>query len=62
MFAFLFSYDRVLVLDAGRVVELGPPRELWEKEGGVFRGMCEASGIHEGDFETGSSSSSGEED
>jgi len=41
------DFDRVLVLDAGRVVEFGTPRELWEKEGGVFRGMCEESGERE---------------
>ncbi len=37
-------YDRVCVMDGGRIVELGPPRELWER-GGVFRNMCDAGGI-----------------
>ncbi|KAM0328578.1 hypothetical protein ACHAQA_004986 [Verticillium albo-atrum] len=42
-------YDRVCVMDQGRIAELGPPLELWE-EGGVFRGMCERSGITREDF------------
>ena len=37
-------YDRVLVLDKGRVVEYGLPSELLEK-GGVFSAMCRAGGI-----------------
>jgi ABC-type multidrug transport system fused ATPase/permease subunit len=37
-------YDRVCVMDRGKIVELGPPRELWER-GGLFRGMCDAGGI-----------------
>ncbi|KAF1919049.1 hypothetical protein BDU57DRAFT_490977 [Ampelomyces quisqualis] len=39
-------FDRILVLDAGRVAELGTPQELWEKEG-VFRSMCEKAGQSE---------------
>lgn len=38
------DFDRILVLSDGKVAEYGSPRELWEKEGGVFRGMCEESG------------------
>lgn len=40
------QFDRILVLDYGRMVEFGTPRELWEKEG-VFRGMCEKAGWEE---------------
>ncbi|KAF1996082.1 P-loop containing nucleoside triphosphate hydrolase protein [Amniculicola lignicola CBS 123094] len=36
-------FDRIMVLDFGQMVELGTPRELWEKEG-VFRSMCEQAG------------------
>lgn len=36
--------DKVLVLERGKVVEFGEPLELMQKEGGVFRGMCEKSG------------------
>lgn len=38
------DFDRILVLSDGAVAEYGTPRELWEKEGSVFRGMCEESG------------------
>lgn len=44
------GYDRVCVLDGGRIVECGVPVELWDKEGGVFRGMCERSKIRREDF------------
>jgi ABC-type multidrug transport system fused ATPase/permease subunit len=37
------DFDKVLVLDGGRMVEFGTPRELWEKDG-VFRGMCRRTG------------------
>lgn len=33
----IMDSDVVLVLDAGKLVEVGPPRELVEKEGGYFR-------------------------
>ena len=33
------TFDRVVVMDAGKVVEVGSPGELGEKEGGVFRGL-----------------------
>ncbi|KAI9171700.1 ATP-dependent bile acid permease [Paramyrothecium foliicola] len=38
------DFDRILVLSEGTVAEFGSPRELWEKEGGLFRDMCEHSG------------------
>ena len=41
------DFDRILVLSEGRVAEFGTPKELWEKEGGVFRDMCESSGEKE---------------
>lgn len=43
----IIDYDKVLVLEAGRVVEYGEPWVLLEKkagDGAVFRGMCEMSG------------------
>lgn len=38
------DFDRILVLGDGRAAEFGSPKELWEKEDGIFRGMCEESG------------------
>jgi ATP-binding cassette subfamily C (CFTR/MRP) protein 1 len=33
----VMGFDQVVVMDAGSVVEAGPPRELVEREGGRFR-------------------------
>lgn len=38
------DFDRILVMDAGRAVEFGPPRELMGIEGGVFKSLVEESG------------------
>ncbi|KAG6263206.1 hypothetical protein E4U49_002474 [Claviceps purpurea] len=38
------DFDRILVLSEGAVAEFGSPRELWDREGGIFRDMCEHSG------------------
>lgn len=38
------DFDRILVLSEGVVGEFGTPRELWDKEDSIFRGMCENSG------------------
>ncbi|KAL5505095.1 hypothetical protein ACEPAH_7758 [Sanghuangporus vaninii] len=40
----VIDYDRLLVLDAGRVVEFDTPYNLIRKEGGIFRGMCMKNG------------------
>ncbi|RBR24244.1 uncharacterized protein FIESC28_02977 [Fusarium coffeatum] len=40
------DFDKVLVLDGGRMVEFGTPRELWEKDG-AFRRMCTSAGDSE---------------
>ncbi len=44
----IIDYDKVLVLDKGEVIEFDAPWELIQKDGGVFRGMCEMSGDLEG--------------
>ncbi|KAI6777753.1 ATP-dependent bile acid permease [Emericellopsis cladophorae] len=36
------DFDKILVLEGGRMVEYGTPRGLWEG-GGAFRRMCETS-------------------
>ncbi len=38
------DFDKILVLDDGRIIESGSPCELWDKPGGVFRELCEQSG------------------
>lgn len=45
----IIGYDRICVMDQGRIIELDKPLSLWE-EGGVFRGMCDRSGIRREDF------------
>jgi ATP-binding cassette, subfamily C (CFTR/MRP), member 1 len=45
----VIGYDRICVMDAGRIVELDAPLALWEK-GGIFRAMCDRSGIGRQDF------------
>jgi len=40
----IVDFDRILVMDAGKVVEFGSPRELMEIENGVFRSLVEESG------------------
>lgn len=41
------DFDRILVMDAGKAVEFGAPRELMGIEGGVFRSLVEESGERE---------------
>ena len=36
--------DKLLVLDAGKVIEFGSPEELKKVEGGVFRSLLDAQG------------------
>ncbi|KAK6334593.1 hypothetical protein TWF718_010050 [Orbilia javanica] len=48
----IVKYDRVVVLDQGRIVEVDTPLKLWES-GGVFRGMCDRSKIRREDFDGG---------
>jgi ATP-binding cassette subfamily C (CFTR/MRP) protein 1 len=47
----IIGYDRICVMDAGRIAELATPLELWNMEGGIFRGMCDRSGIRVEDIE-----------
>ncbi|KAJ4001710.1 P-loop containing nucleoside triphosphate hydrolase protein [Lentinula boryana] len=41
--ATVMDYDRIMVLDEGRIVEFDSPRQLLEKEGGLFRGLVDES-------------------
>lgn len=38
------DFDRILVMDAGKAVEFGPPSELMQIENGVFKNLVENSG------------------
>lgn len=48
----IIHYDRICVMDQGRIAELDTPVRLWEGAAGqgVFRGMCVRSGIKREDF------------
>lgn len=41
----IISYDRIVVMDQGKIAEVDKPLALFDTEGGMFRGMCERSGI-----------------
>ncbi|KAJ7035492.1 hypothetical protein C8F04DRAFT_1221175 [Mycena alexandri] len=43
----IIDYDRLLVLDKGKVAGFDTPLALLQQEGGIFRGMCVKSGIFE---------------
>ena len=45
----IINYDRICVMDQGRIAELDTPLRLWEA-GDIFRGMCDQSGIRREDF------------
>ena len=47
----VINYDRICVMEQGRIAELDTPLRLWQEEGGIFRGMCDRSGIRREDFE-----------
>lgn len=40
----IIDYDKVLVLDKGKLIEYDSPWALINQEDGIFRGMCEMSG------------------
>jgi ABC-type multidrug transport system fused ATPase/permease subunit len=41
----IIHYDRICVMDQGRIAEMDSPVKLWDREDGIFRAMCERSGI-----------------
>ncbi|KAK5096599.1 ATP-binding cassette transporter yor1 [Lithohypha guttulata] len=45
----IINYDRICVMDQGRIAELDTPINLFE-QGGIFRGMCDKSHIVRDDF------------
>ena len=45
----IINYDRICVMDQGRIAELDTPIKLFEQNG-IFRGMCDKSHIVRDDF------------
>jgi ATP-binding cassette subfamily C (CFTR/MRP) protein 1 len=41
----IVDFDRVLVMDAGRLVESGSPIDLMRREGSAFKRLCDVQGI-----------------
>jgi len=41
----IIGYDRICVVDAGRIVEFDTPTRLFDVEDGIFRGMCNRSEV-----------------
>ncbi|KAJ6454129.1 ABC protein [Mycena sanguinolenta] len=47
----IISYDRILVLDSGKIAEFDTPMNLFNKDEGLFRSLCEKSNITSSDIE-----------
>ncbi|KAF5334268.1 hypothetical protein D9758_015549 [Tetrapyrgos nigripes] len=47
----IIGYDRILVMDAGRVAEFDTPLKLFTTKESIFRSLCEKSGITLSDIE-----------
>ncbi|TDL28197.1 ABC transporter [Rickenella mellea] len=41
----IVGYDRICVLDSGRIAEFDTPSSLFQRQDGVFRAMCDQSSI-----------------
>ncbi|EED16527.1 ABC multidrug transporter, putative [Talaromyces stipitatus ATCC 10500] len=41
----IITYDRICVMDQGQIAELDTPLNLWKRQDGIFRSMCDRSGI-----------------
>ena len=44
----MIDYDRLIVLDQGKVAEFDTPLNLINRDGGIFRNMCLKSGTFSG--------------
>ncbi|KAJ6577414.1 P-loop containing nucleoside triphosphate hydrolase protein [Mycena capillaripes] len=47
----IISYDRILVLEAGKIAEFDTPLQLFHQPNSIFRGLCEKSNITSADIE-----------
>lgn len=43
-------YDRVLVMDAGQVAEFDTVLNLFDKDGSIFRSLCDDAGLSRQDI------------
>ena len=43
-------YDRILVMDAGCVVEFATPLELFDREDSIFRSLCNEANLSRQDI------------
>jgi ATP-binding cassette subfamily C (CFTR/MRP) protein 1 len=41
----ILDFDRVVVMDAGCIVEVGDPQKLLKMQGSLFRGLVESQGM-----------------
>ncbi|CAG7989790.1 unnamed protein product [Penicillium salamii] len=41
----IIGYDRICVMDQGRIAEMDRPVVLWDNPDGIFRAMCDRSGV-----------------
>lgn len=51
----ILDFDRVAVLDSGKLVECGPPGELLVRNGGLFRALVERGDVEDVSDEVGGS-------
>ncbi|KAL4916762.1 P-loop containing nucleoside triphosphate hydrolase protein [Aspergillus aurantiobrunneus] len=47
----IIHYDRICVMDQGSIAEMDTPLRLWKNKDGIFRAMCDRSGISRLDIE-----------
>lgn len=47
----IINFDRVVVMDYGTVAECDTPLNLWNKQDGIFRSICDKSKIRRDDFD-----------
>lgn len=46
----LVYYDRVLVMDAGRVAEFDTPLNLYDRDDSIFRSLCDEANLSRQDI------------
>lgn len=46
----IVGYDRICVMDQGKIAELDSPLALYDRQGSIFRGMCDRSAISRDDI------------